>query len=169
MRCAGCDRCGTKAVPAPGDPGVAARLARLRRALAERKTVWGGCPLEPEVLLRLARHPPVNAAALADVAGVGPALAERLGRTILGALSPGCPVSPEMEKEDLVLASLERWRAGVALTMGAPAYAVIPDGVLRSIAGEQPRSRLDLARIRGVGPRTLAKYGDDLLSLLAVR
>jgi superfamily II DNA helicase RecQ len=54
----------------------------------------------------------------------------------------------------------------LAQTMGVPAYAVIPDGVLRAIAGAQPRSRLDLARIRGVGPRTLAKFGEDLLRLI---
>ena len=33
-----------------GTPQVTARLARLRAALSGRKSVWGGCPLEPEVL-----------------------------------------------------------------------------------------------------------------------
>ncbi|MEA2723659.1 MAG: ATP-dependent helicase RecQ, partial [Gemmatimonadales bacterium] len=65
--CAGCDRCGAKPVRSPTDPDVSARLTRLRRALADRKTVWGGCPLEPDVLLRLAKHPPADAGALADV------------------------------------------------------------------------------------------------------
>jgi superfamily II DNA helicase RecQ len=164
-RCAGCDRCGLKPFRSPADPDVSARLTRLRRALAERKTVWRGCPLEPEVLLRLAKSPPATAAALADVPGVGPALAERLGGTILSALGTGCLASPV--EDDPVLVSLEHWRAGMALTMGVPAYTIIPDGVLRSIAGAQPRSRLDLARIKGVGPRTLAKFGDDLLGIVA--
>jgi len=164
-RCAGCDRCGLKPVRSPADPDVSARLTRLRRALAERKTVWGGCPLEPEVLLRLARRPPADAAALADVPGVGPALAERLGGTILRALGTGCPAPSEVEV-DPVLASLEHWRAGMAETMGVPAYVVIPDSVLHAIAGAQPQTRLDLARIRGVGPRTLAKFGEDLLGLV---
>jgi ATP-dependent DNA helicase RecQ len=160
--CAGCDRCGLKPVRYQADADVSARLTRLRRALADRKTVWGGCPIEPEVLLRLARHPPAEAAALADVSGVGPALAERFGGTILSALGTGRPAAPV--KDDPVLASLERWRGEVAATMGVPAYAVIPDGVLRAIAVAQPRSRLDLARIRGLGPRTLAKFADDLLA-----
>ena len=164
-RCAGCDRCGSRPVRSPAAPDVSVRLARLCRALAERRTVWGGCPLEPDVLLRLARHPPADAAALADVPGVGPALAERLGRTILSALGSRCPAAPEAE-ENLVLASLKQWRASVAGAMGVPAYAVIPDSVLRAIAGAQPQSRLDLARIRGVGPRTLAKFGEDLLGLI---
>ncbi len=166
--CAGCDRCGVKPTPALADPEVSARMTRLRRALAERKTVWGGCPLEPEVLLRLARQPPTDAAALADVPGIGPALAERLGGSILRALGAGCLDATQME-EDPWLASLNQWRAGVALTMGVPTYAVIPDGVLHAIAVARPKSRLDLARIRGVGPRTLAKFTDDLLSIVSVR
>jgi ATP-dependent DNA helicase RecQ len=166
-RCAGCDRCGLKPVRPPANPEVSARLTRLRRALAERQTVWGGCPLEPDVLLRLARRPPAHAAALADVPGVGAALAERLGGTILKALGgTGCPAPTEVE-EDPVLASLQHWRGGIAETMGVPDYAVIPDGVLHAIASAQPRSRLDLARIKGVGPRTLAKFGDDLLGIVA--
>jgi ATP-dependent DNA helicase RecQ len=165
-QCGGCDRCGLKPVRTPADPQVSARLTQLRRALADRKTVWGGCPLEPEVLLRLARRPPGDAAALADVPGVGPALAERLGGIILRALGAGGPCPPQVD-EDPRLASLEHWRAGVALTMGVPAYAVIPDAVLGSIAGARPQSRLDLARVRGVGPRTLAKFGDDLLGIVA--
>ncbi|MEO8090734.1 MAG: ATP-dependent DNA helicase RecQ [Gemmatimonadales bacterium] len=168
VHCAGCDRCASKPVRSPADPDVSARLTRLRRALADRNTVWGGCPLEPDVLLRLARHPPADAGALADVPGVGPSLAERLGRTILGALGTGNPAAAQ-EGENPMLASLERWRGTVAQAMGVPDYAVIPDAVLRNISAVQPRSRLDLARIRGVGPRTLAKFADDLLSLVAGR
>ena len=165
-QCAGCDRCGHKPVRSPDDPDVSARLSRLRSALAERTTVWGGCPLEPATLLRLAQRPPDHAAALADVPGVGPALAERLGGTILRALGSLGPAPVEGE-EDPLLGCLEHWRAGVAEAMGVPAYAVIPDGVLRSIANANPQSRLDLARIKGVGPRTLAKFGEDLLSIVA--
>ena len=166
--CAGCDRCGTKPIRAPADPEVAVRLTRLRRALAERKTVWGGCPLEPEVLLCLAKHPPADAPALADVPGVGPALAARLGAIILGALSAhhnGAVTSPT---ENAVLPALHKWRAGVAREMGVPPYLIIPDGVLQAISEARPRSRLELAHIRGVGPRTLAKFADQLLTMSAV-
>jgi ATP-dependent DNA helicase RecQ len=162
VACAGCDRCGLRHQPDKVTREVSARLSRLRSALARSKSLWGGCPLEPEVLLRLAKHPPADAAALADVRGVGPALAERLGGAILGALLLGhreqtsAANSPAME-------ALVHWRAGVAREMGVPVYMVLPDSALKAIAEEQPRSRLDLARIRGVGPRTLAKFGDALL------
>jgi ATP-dependent DNA helicase RecQ len=70
--------------------------------------------------------------------------------------------------ESPTLAALEKWRAGVAETMAIPAYAVIPDGVLRAIALARPESRLDLARIRGVGPRLLAKFADEILRVLTI-
>jgi len=115
-------------------------------------------------LLRLARQPPSTAAALADVPGVGPSLTQRIGRTILGALGTGAGPT-QRALDDSVFAALDQWRNGVAVEMGVPAYAVIPDGVLRAIAAAQPRSRLELARIQGVGPRTLAKFSNDLLRL----
>ena len=165
-QCAGCDRCGSRQVRVPADPEVSARLTRLRSVLVGRKTVWGGCPLEPGVLLRLARHPPPDAPALADVPGVGPALAERLGGAILAAL--GIDKVDQMEAaENPSVASLHQWRAGVAREMGVPAYAIIPNAVLRAIVELRPQTRLDLARVRGVGPRTLAKFADDLLSIVA--
>jgi ATP-dependent DNA helicase RecQ len=164
VSCSGCDRCGQKPQPEKVNREVAARLSRLRRALARTRTMWGGCPLEPDVLLRLAKSPPSDAGALADVPGVGPALAEKLGGAILGALAPvqGAELSAVSSP---LQEALQQWRAGVAQDMGVPAYVVLPNSTLRAIAQERPRSRLDLARVRGIGPRTLAKFGDDLLNI----
>jgi len=88
-RCSGCDRCG-RLPPRPlPDQSAGRRLARLRIALGSRGTPWGGCLLEPEVLRRLADHPPLTETALAAVEGVGPILARRYSRTIMEALLPG--------------------------------------------------------------------------------
>jgi superfamily II DNA helicase RecQ len=143
---------------------ISARLARLRLALARSKTMWGGCPLEPDVLLNLATSPPISAAALADVPGVGPALAQRLGGAILGALASAHADEPAASNGPL-LEALENWRAWVARDMGVPRYVVLTDSVLRGIAERQPKSGDDLVRIRGVGPRTLAKFGEEILQL----
>jgi ATP-dependent DNA helicase RecQ len=166
-QCAGCDRCGTRKPGLVTSPEVARRLSRLRAALARDKAPWGGCPLEPEVLLALARRPPFDAAALADVAGVGPALAARMGRAIMGALA-GDPARPSRKGEAAQLAlavSLRNWRAEVARQMGVPAYLVLTDAILREIAERRPLTRDDLARIRGVGPRTLDKFAECLLEM----
>jgi ATP-dependent DNA helicase RecQ len=163
--CAGCDRCGKKPKSAPLDPEIAARLARLRNALAGRKTVWGGCPLEPQVLLWLAKSPPTSASALADVPGVGPALTERLGGAILGALASG-KANGTAISHDPLFSALETWRADMARTMGVPAYMVLTDAALRRLVEARPSTRQDLAKVRGIGPRTLGKFGEDLLRLM---
>jgi ATP-dependent DNA helicase RecQ len=162
--CAGCDRCGKARQPTPLDPNVAARLTRLREALAGRKAVWGGCPLEPDVLLRLARKPPSDVASLADVPGVGSSISERLGGRILQALSVA-EIPVETPPEDTHFSALQRWRSNVARDMGVPAYSVIADAVLRAISVSSPKTRSELARIPGLGPRALAKFADDLLRL----
>jgi RecQ family ATP-dependent DNA helicase len=162
--CAGCDCCGARATPPPLSHDVAARLTALRRALSRTKTAWGGCPLEPDVLLGLARNPPPTAAALADVPGVGPALAARLGGAILGALGRANTEHASPSHRPLISA-LQLWRAGVAREMGVPAYTVLPDAALSGIATERPSSRPELARIQGIGPRALAKFGDTLLEI----
>jgi superfamily II DNA helicase RecQ len=85
-RCAGCDRCGAPRASGRLPPAAALRLARLTRAFGGRRGPWGGELLEPGTLVRLALHPPHDAATLAAVPGVGPVLAERFGKTILDAL-----------------------------------------------------------------------------------
>jgi ATP-dependent DNA helicase RecQ len=167
LHCAGCDRCGTKAPPFSLSHEVAERLSRLRRALASKRSAWGGCPLEPDVLLHLARCPPADAAALAGATGVGPAVASRLGGAILAALAGGRSAAlPKRPTETLsLLIRLQNWRARVAREMGVPAYVVLTDTVLGAIAERSPRTREALARIPGIGPRALAKFSDALLDI----
>ena len=153
--CAGCDRCGWRSSRQLISPEVSSRLARLRAALIRSKSPWGGCPLEPDVLVALAKNPPTTDAALADVPGVGAALAERLGGTILRALTPGQPESPA--SDDPLVSTLCEWRSGVARDMGVPPYVVLPDVVLTSIVARRPAGRAELARIPGLGPRALAR------------
>ena len=87
VRCSGCDLC-SRTPPRPvSDREADRRLGRLRLALGHVAFPWGGCALEPEVLRRLAVNPPGSAEALAAVEGVGGAVVERFGRTILLALS----------------------------------------------------------------------------------
>jgi superfamily II DNA helicase RecQ len=166
-QCAGCDRCGTRRPRVVAAPEVASRLARLRIALGKDRTPWAGCPLEPDVLLRLASNPPATAAALADVLGVGPAVAAQVGGAVLEALADAGPdTGKDCQTDELGLAvSLQNWRAQVAREMGVPSYLVLTDGMLREIAERRPLTLNDLALIRGIGPRTLAKFGERLLSM----
>jgi ATP-dependent DNA helicase RecQ len=165
-QCQGCDRCGRHARTPPLGPVVGARLSRLRAALASRRGPWGGALLEPDVLLALARRPPATAAALAEVPGVGPALAERLGGTILRALGT-LPVGGEPRPHETPLrAALETWRSRAAAQMGVAPYLILGDGALETLATAAPVEDGSALRLAGLGPRARRKFGDDLLRLL---
>ncbi|MGH7578815.1 MAG: RecQ family ATP-dependent DNA helicase, partial [Gemmatimonadales bacterium] len=162
-KCSGCDRCRVEPVTRPLPSAVAARLARLRQALGGKAGPWGGCLLEPDVLLRLARHPPRAAGALADVPGVGPTVAQRYGATILGALGVVGAGGSRGERTAADHA-LEEWRAAVAREMGVPAYVVLGDRALAQLAaGSASASPVPPP---GGGPRFRAKFDAELRCLL---
>ncbi|MFG1837587.1 DNA helicase RecQ [Micromonospora sp. NPDC049175] len=62
---------------------------------------------------------------------------------------------------------LRSWRAATAKEQGVPAYVIFHDATLRQIASDAPGTLADLSRISGVGENKLAKYGEQLLGVLA--
>jgi ATP-dependent DNA helicase RecQ len=182
-RCSGCDRCRPRAVPQPAEPEVLVRLARLGAVVRARRGPWGTPILEPEVMLALARQPPADGAALADVPGVGTALAERWGGAILGALRGearaagiGARASGQARctggdadgmRGGPRRRALERWRNSAAVELGVPQYVVLRNTALEALATCDVRDGRALAALPGLGPRTLAKHGEALLRLIA--
>jgi superfamily II DNA helicase RecQ len=74
----------------------------------------------------------------------------------------------EFDGADPVLVErLREWRREAARDAGVPAYVVFPDETLRSIAAQRPASREGLARIPGLGPGRLDRYGAAVLALCA--
>ncbi len=165
-RCSGCDRCSRAPCRSRAAPLVLERLTALRSALAGRRGPWGGSLLEPDVLLRLAERPPASVAALAGIPGVGPALADRFGGAILRALNQGTasphPVAPTSPLREL----LEQWRTRTASAMAVPCYRILSDAAFEAIASGTVYDRSSLARLPGVGPRTLAKFSEEILRLV---
>ena len=185
-RCSGCDRCRSRAIASPLGREASARLGRLRSAVAVRAGPWGTPILEPEVLVTLARHPPGTAAELADVPGVGGALASRWGGPILEALwgrtsrtpEPAHGRHPEETPGTVSDTSLDgqqsprsfqllRWRACAAADLGVPPYLVLSDATMATLATLESGDARTLAALPGLGPRALAKHGADLLRLIA--
>ncbi len=62
--------------------------------------------------------------------------------------------------------ALREWRRGEAKRRGVPAFRILTDRVLFSIAEEEPDTLGALARISGVTPRVVEKYGQELLSAI---
>jgi ATP-dependent DNA helicase RecQ len=68
-----------------------------------------------------------------------------------------------------LLGALRRWRREESARRGVPAFVVLHDRTLESLAAAKPASLDALSAIPGIGPRKLAAYGPALLHLLASR
>jgi ATP-dependent DNA helicase RecQ len=66
-----------------------------------------------------------------------------------------------------VFERLRAWRGEVAREQGLPAYVIFHDATLRQIAARSPSTLGELAGVSGVGEAKLAKYGEQILELLA--
>ncbi|SCF25128.1 DNA helicase RecQ [Micromonospora saelicesensis] len=62
---------------------------------------------------------------------------------------------------------LRAWRATTAKEQGVPAYVIFHDATLRQIASDAPSTLADLSGVSGVGENKLAKYGEQILAVLA--
>ncbi len=111
---------------------------------------------------------------LADGARPSPFLEEMSG----AAPQPAAPepVAPRVVKlpaatpgdaDPELVARLKEWRLHTARTKGVPAYVVLHDSTLETIAAAKPQTERDLAAVPGIGPAKLDAYGDDLLAICA--
>jgi DNA helicase-2/ATP-dependent DNA helicase PcrA len=73
-----------------------------------------------------------------------------------------CPPSYEEQTFD----ALRQWRKDVALEADVPAFVVFTDATLTAIAEARPESLEQLAKLAGVGPSKLEKYGEAVLAVL---
>jgi DNA helicase II / ATP-dependent DNA helicase PcrA len=77
------------------------------------------------------------------------------------------PRRAEPVPDDPIFAALKEWRLARAKADEVPAYVVFHNTTLAEIADRKPRTLNDLARVPGVGPTKLERYGDDVLAVLA--
>ncbi len=63
--------------------------------------------------------------------------------------------------------SLKAWRLAHAEADGKPAFTVLVDASLAEIAQNRPATLGQLARVRGVGPTKLDRYGPEILDIVA--
>jgi len=61
---------------------------------------------------------------------------------------------------------LRQWRRRVAESRGKPAWTILDDKALRSIAREQPDSPAALLRCKGIGEKRLAEHGAAILEII---
>lgn len=61
---------------------------------------------------------------------------------------------------------LRQWRRNIAEIRGKPAWTILDDRALRLIAKDMPTSPAALLRIKGIGEKRLAEFGESLLDLV---
>ncbi|WP_345714312.1 HRDC domain-containing protein, partial [Kineococcus glutinatus] len=69
--------------------------------------------------------------------------------------------------DEAVFERLRTWRSAVAKEASLPAYVVFTDATLTAIAETSPADTTELARVPGVGPAKIERYGAQVLALLA--
>ena len=88
-----------------------------------------------------------------SAAGSGGAAAEALAE-----LSAG---------ERALFERLRQWRGEAARTQGVPAYVILHDKTLRELALRSPGTLDALGDISGIGSAKIARYGEELLGVMA--
>jgi superfamily II DNA helicase RecQ len=77
---------------------------------------------------------------------------------------PAPVVSPQ---DEALFQSLREWRAGEARKLGMPPYIVATDKALRALVERRPTKIEDLQGVPGFGPAKAAKYGPNVVELVA--
>ncbi|HZN17763.1 MAG TPA: DNA helicase RecQ [Micromonosporaceae bacterium] len=119
-----------------------------------------------QVMLR--REPARPPSASRTPRGAGAAASS--GPASSGAAAPPAGAVSAAELSPAALAVFERlraWRAEAARDQGVPAYVIFHDSTLRQIAAECPSTLDAVSRINGIGEHKLAKYGQQVLDILA--
>ncbi|GAC1658756.1 MAG: hypothetical protein NVS9B1_19400 [Candidatus Dormibacteraceae bacterium] len=80
---------------------------------------------------------------------------------------PGEPTEPLGPADGGLVERLRRWRSEVARRDGVPAYIVFHDRTLTELAARSPTTADGLALVPGIGPAKIARYGEELLRVLA--
>lgn len=62
---------------------------------------------------------------------------------------------------------LKEWRLGWARSEDIPAYRIFSDATLTEIVLRLPTTHRELARVKGIGPKKLAEYGDEVLEIVS--
>jgi ATP-dependent DNA helicase RecQ len=81
---------------------------------------------------------------------------------------PPIRTAPATDVDEDLVARLRSWRLERSQEDAVPAYVVLHDTTLRELAAVRPRTKGELAGVKGFGPVKVERYGDELLEVLAL-
>jgi len=85
-------------------------------------------------------------------------------------LLPGAPIAPPRRAKDdesPLMTALRAWRLETARSDGVSAFIIAPDSLLLEIVDQRPPTIAALRRVRGMGPSRLARYGEEIVEIVA--
>jgi ATP-dependent DNA helicase RecQ len=92
---------------------------------------------------------------------------DRVARSAGKAKSAAAAVADLDARAQPVFERLRAWRAATAREQGVPAYVIFHDATLRQVATDAPSTLAQLGAVSGVGETKLARYGEQILEVLA--
>ncbi|MDQ3407906.1 MAG: ATP-dependent DNA helicase UvrD2 [Chloroflexota bacterium] len=97
------------------------------------------------------------------LAGAGRPASERRA---FAATRPRQDRTAATSSEDPVMDALRAWRLERARADAVPPYVIAPDSTLATIVERNTRSLMELARVPGIGPARLDKYGAEIVAII---
>ncbi|MFA5031697.1 MAG: RecQ family ATP-dependent DNA helicase [bacterium] len=73
---------------------------------------------------------------------------------------------PNPKDEDKIYQILKKWRFEKAKESNLPTYCILPNATLNNIAERKPTSILELLDIKGLGKKTIKKFGEEIIELI---
>ena len=60
----------------------------------------------------------------------------------------------------------KKWRAEEAKKRGIPPFLILTDRTIEALCIQQPKNKIDLYNIPGLGEKLISKYGTELIHIL---
>lgn len=130
--------------------------------------------IKDRTLLAIAVAAPADLDELRHLPGMSPRQVQRHGRALLRAVNRGLrsdpqfpPRSPRPNDQFVTrLEALRQWRKRKAHEMGVNSDVVLPRDLLYAVAGQNPRSKAELAEILNEVPWRMDRFGEQILERL---
>jgi ATP-dependent DNA helicase RecQ len=87
-------------------------------------------------------------------------------RSAKSPLSETYSMAAEPAQVEAGLVKLRDWRGQKARVADVPPFLILPDATLRLLAEQQPQTLEQLPRIKGLGPKKIEQFGQELLAIL---
>jgi len=104
---------------------------------------------------------------ISDLARPSTFAAEVEGRAPVREPSPPRRSTPSAPPSDGLLDQLKSWRLESARDASVPAYVIFTDATLEEIVTRRPSTQRELARVKGIGPKKLDLYAEEILDMVA--